>query len=88
MASKDFDYIWSQIRRHSGETFRQLRGKPFTYTFHDGYIELQTTNQNISKADFSEAFELMPLKNTIPVQHLRGPSCIYAILMDKRIWNV
>jgi hypothetical protein len=28
---------------------------------------------------------LVPLENTVPVQHLRGPSYIYAILMDPRI---
>jgi hypothetical protein len=27
----------------------------------------------------------VPLPNTVPVQHLRGPSYIYAILMDSRI---
>jgi hypothetical protein len=45
------------------------------------------TNQNISKSDFEKAIKFLPLANTTPVQHLRGPSYIYAILMDKRIRN-
>ena len=32
-----------------------------------------------------EAAALVPLANTVPVQHLRAPSYIYAILMDPRI---
>jgi len=32
-----------------------------------------------------EAFRLAPLKNTVIVQRLQGPSYIYAVLMDKRI---
>ena len=27
----------------------------------------------------------MPFKNTVPLQHLRAPSYLYAILTDKRI---
>jgi hypothetical protein len=43
------------------------------------------TKQNIAKAHFAEALAYVPLRNTVPVQHLRGPSYIYAILMDERI---
>jgi len=45
------------------------------------------TNVQISKAHFMEALEHYPLSNTVPLQKLRGPSYIYAILMDKRIYQ-
>jgi len=80
-----FEEIWGRIKEHSGETFKQIRGGEFTYDFMRGYIILSRTNHNISRSDFKEAYSLVPLKNTVPVQHLRGPSYIYAILMDKRI---
>ena len=80
-----FEEIWDRIREHSGETFKQIRGGEFTYEFRGGYIVLSRTNHNIAQSDFKEACDLVPLKNTVVVQHLRGPSYIYAILMDKRI---
>ena len=79
------DIVWGRIVAHEGETFHQIRGKAFEYEVHSGYLRPDTTNQNIPRAAFEEALELVPLKNTVPVQHLRGPSYIYAILMDKRI---
>lgn len=81
----DFEVIWKRIQAHSGETFTQIRGGEFTYKAGDGYIALDRTNQNIPRSHFEEAFQLVPLPDTISVQHLRGPSYIYAILMDSRI---
>lgn len=81
----DFEIIWKRIQAHSGETFTQIRGKEFTYQAEDGYIALDQTNQNISHSDFEKAFQLVPLPDTTPLQNLRGPSYIYAILMDSRI---
>lgn len=80
-----FEEIWGRIREHSGETFKQIRGGKFTYESKSGYIVLSRTKHNIAKSDFKEACNLVPLNNTVIVQHLRGPSYIYAILMDKRI---
>ena len=81
----DFDIVWKRIQAHSGENFTQIRGKEFTYHAENGYIALDQTNQNISQSDFEKAFQLVPLPGTTPVQNLRGPSYIYAILMDSRI---
>lgn len=77
--------LWKRINSQKGETFTQIRGGEFSYSVNGDYISLDRTNQNISKAHFAEALILVPLQNTVPVQHLRGPSYIYAILMDKRI---
>lgn len=86
-AKPTFEEIWGRIREHSGETFKQIRGGKFTYEFRGRYIVLSRTNHNISQSDFKEAYNLVPLMNTVPVQHLRGPSHLYVILMDKRIRN-
>jgi hypothetical protein len=85
MVEITFELVWKRIEAHSGEVFTQIRGGEFSYQTHHGYIELDRTNQNITKSDFEEAYHLLPLPNTVPVQHLRGPSYIYAILMDSRI---
>lgn len=77
--------IWARIKACEGETFRQIRGGEFTYTVAGSAVIPDRTNQNIPRAHFEEATTLLPLSNTVPVQHLRGPSYIYAILMDSRI---
>ena len=85
MVEITFNLVWKRIESHSGEVFTQIRGGEFSYQAHNGYIELDRTNQNIAQSAFEEAYHLLPLSNTVPVQHLRGLSYIYAILMDDRI---
>ena len=82
---RNIEIVWGRIRAHGGEVFHQIRGKAFYYQVMNGYLRLSTTNQNIPQSDFEKALAFVPLENTVPVQHLRGPSYIYAILMDKRI---
>ncbi len=79
------DEIWNRIKSHEGEIFCQIRGKKFIYSVIGSALIPEGINQNIPRAHFKKALVLLPLENTVPVQHLRGPSYIYAILMDKRI---
>ncbi len=81
----NIEAVWPRIQKHEGEEFHQIRGKAFHYGMFGGSIALSTTNQQIAKSDFEKALQRGPLRNTVPVQDLRGPSYIYAILMDKRI---
>jgi hypothetical protein len=81
----DFSEIWARIGDHAGEEFTQIRGQKFKYTFHYSHINPSTTNQNIPRVHFEQAYEQVPLKSTSQINHLRGPSYIFAILMDRRI---
>ena len=81
----EFEKAWTRIQSHAGEVFAQIRGGEFTYVAYDGYVVPNRTNQNLPRAHFKKAFELVPFKNTASIRHLRGPSYIYAILMDRRI---
>jgi len=85
MTIPSIDKVWGRIVAHEGETFAQIRGRRFEYQAHRGYLRPSTTNQNIPRSHFEKALALVPLANTVAVQDLRGPSYIYAILMDKRI---
>lgn len=80
-----FDTIWARIKAYEGSTFHQIRGKSFTYSLVGSAITPSTTDQNIPRAHFEETSRLLPIKNTVPVQHLRGPSYLFAVLMDSRI---
>lgn len=80
-----FDAIWQRIKEHEGKKFMQIRGGEFTYEVAASAVIPDRTNQNLPRSHFEEASRLLPLADTVPVQHLRGPSYIYAILMDPRI---
>ena len=80
-----FEEVWTRIQSHAGEVFVQIRGGEFTYFAHEGYIVPDRTNHNLPRAHFEAAFELVPLENSASIQNLRGPSYLYAILMDSRI---
>ena len=80
-----FATVWARIKAHEGETFRQIRGGEFTYIVSGSAVVPDRTNQNLPRSHFEEASRLLPLQSTIPVQHHRGPSYMYAILMDNRI---
>jgi len=85
VATPDESAVWGRILAHAGETFTQIRGGVFTYVVEGSYLHLDRTNQAIPRKHIDEALDLVPLANTVPVQHLRAPSYIYAILMDDRI---
>ena len=80
-----FDVVWERIAAHSGQEFTQIRGGKFSYQVKNWHVVSKRTNQQFARSSFEEAFQLVPLPNTVPIQHLRGPSYIYAILMDGRI---
>ena len=77
--------VWGRIVSHEGDVFRQIRGQEFTYEIAGGSARLSTTNQTLSKSVFAQALARVPLASTAEVQDLRGPSYVYAILMDTRI---
>lgn len=81
----NIEIVWSKIKEYEGETFSQIRGGVFTYKIHGNYILPDRTNVQISKKHIEKALVHYPLQNTVRIQNLRGPSYIYAIIMDERI---
>lgn len=80
------DEVWPRIEAHAGETFYQIMGGEFKYAVEGGHVYVSRTDQRIPKSHFEKALDHVPLMNTVPLQKkFRGPSFIYAILMDERI---
>jgi hypothetical protein len=77
--------VWKRIEDRAGAEFQMIRGGAFRYSIIAGHVIPNRTRQQIPKSHFKEALHLVPLANTVALQHLRGPSFIYAILMDSRI---
>ena len=55
------DLLWNRIIARSGEMFREQRGKPFTYSVDGDSIYLDTTNQDLSRRQITEAYNRVPL---------------------------
>ena len=83
----NFSEVWHRIERNAGQTFSQKRGGEFSYIIRGGCVVPDRTNQQLPKSEFEKAFELMPLDRVALLQSLRGPSYLFAILMDERIRN-
>jgi hypothetical protein len=77
--------VWERIETHAGQEFHLIRGATFQYAVVAGHVVPDRTPQQIPKSHFEKALDLVPLASTAVVQNLRGPSFIYAILMDDRI---
>jgi hypothetical protein len=81
----DADRVWRLIVSHSGETFYQVRGKPFTYEARGRTIYLHTTNRIISRSAVEKALQRAPLASVSVVADLSAPSYVFGILQDPRI---
>ena len=81
----DIEIIWTRIRQHEGDIFRQISGGEFMYAIIGNSIKPNRTNRTIPKSDFKKASKYLTLAGTTKIQDLQGPSYLYAILMDKRI---
>ena len=79
------DTLWTRLAAHQGETFTQIRGGEFTYSLTDTALVPDRTDWAIPRKHLAEALDVVPLANTVAVQHLYGPSYVYAVLMDSRI---
>jgi hypothetical protein len=81
----ELDTVWAGIESNTGERFVQILGGEFTYEVASGFIVPDRTNRRLPKPHFEKAFRRVPLDKPSSVQHLQGPSYLFAILMDERI---
>ncbi len=85
MTGVSFETVWGRIIACEGERFHQVRGGEFTFEVLGNLLRLDRTNQNLPKSVVETALRRVPLSGTSAVHDLRGPSYLYAILMDPRI---
>ena len=67
------------------EEFQQIRGARFTHDMIGSALVPSRTNRRLSRAQLDQARALMPVTARVPLQHLQGPSDLYAILMDQPV---
>lgn len=82
-----FAEIWRQIVALEGQPFRQKAGKPFSYRVRGNAIVPSTTTRLLSRSQFAQAYERLPVAGPGQLSDLQGPSYLYAILTDPRIFG-
>ena len=83
----DFERIWRKIKALEGEKFFTKTGLPFTYEIDGIALYPDRTKYRISKKDFEKAYSMVPLDGPGEIIHIvRGPSYVWGILHDKRIY--
>jgi hypothetical protein len=83
--SPTIEPVWQRIEKNAEKIFRQIKGGEFTYEVQHGHLIPDRTSRQIPRSNFEKALELVPLSTTKEIQHLQGPSYIFAVLMDPRI---
>ncbi len=88
LSFKNVDYIWENIKRHSGETFKTVTGIPYDFHVDGEYIRLHNTNWSIPKKDIENALLVKePTVSKFKKAGFQGPSYLYGIITDNRIKN-
>ena len=83
----DFEEIWNRIKAREGENFITKKGLKFSYKMSGNGFSPSRTKYRISKTDVHKAFSLLPLQGPGEINNIvRGPSYVWAILHDKRIY--
>ena len=86
LSFKNSDYIWENIKRHSGETFKTVKGIPYDFHVDGEYIRLHNTNRSIPKKDVENALLIKePTVSKLKKAGFQGPSYLYGIITDNRI---
>ena len=86
LSFKNVDYIWENIKRHSGETFKTVTGIPYDFHVDGEYIRLHNTNWSIPKKDVENALLVKePTVSKFKKAGFQGPSYLYGIITDNRI---
>ena len=87
-----FEEVWARIVSNAGANNQPIistKGLPATYEMNGPTtvcVIRNGTEWKIPKGHFLQAYNLgLPLENTVPLQHLMGPSWIWAIFNDDRI---
>ena len=88
LSFKNVDYMWENIKRHSGETFKTVTGIPYDFHVDGEYIRLHNTNWSIPKKDVENALLVKePTVSKFKKAGFQGPSYLYGIITDNRIKN-
>lgn len=86
MPKTSFDIVWDRITAYEGRVFFTITRKEFKYKIHGNGFYPSRTKYRLSKNNFREAYNKMPIKGPGAISKtVRGPSYVWAILNDPRI---
>jgi hypothetical protein len=79
--------VWSELKRHEGESFYTKKKFEFTYTINDKFLISSRTAYRLYKSNFEKAIEYFPdtSPSELNAENIRGHSYVYGLLSDRRI---
>ena len=84
----NIETIWNNIKLHKGETFKTVRGIEYTYVVVEDYILINDDKKRrITRDAIKTAITIKnPSPSKIQEEGIWGPSYVYGIITDKRIY--
>jgi hypothetical protein len=85
----NLEKIWQNILRYEGETFKTIRGIEYRYVVYNDYLLINDDKKRrITKDSFQSALLIEnPTPSKIQNEKIWGPSYVYGIITDKRIFG-
>lgn len=85
---KNINDVWENICNHEGESFYTIRKIDYTYKVKGNYILINNDpRRKITKEHINKALSIQsPTPSKIESENIWGPSYVYGIITDKRIF--
>ena len=85
----NFEAIWNNICKHEGAVFKTIRGIEYTYVMYGDFLLINDDKKRkISKESIKTSLMIeTPTPSKIESEGIWGPSYVYGIITDKRIWS-
>ncbi len=81
-----FENVWRNIQRHAGEMFHTVTGRAFTYVVTGNTVMTNRTNYQLARSNFETVWLMKSATGPGDISNdVRGPSYVWAILIDDRI---
>jgi len=82
----EFDIVWSRIESLVGQQFTTKTNLPFSFLIQGDILIPSRTEYKLSKKNFRNAYDIVPYDGPgVLNQQVRGPTYVWAILLDRRV---
>lgn len=85
--SENINAVWSNIVKNENQTFKTVRGIPYSYKVMDDFILINNDpKRRITKEHIARALLIEnPSPSKINLANIWGPSYVYGIITDVRV---
>ena len=87
--TNNIDRVWKNICKYEGETFHTIRNIEYKYVVKEDYILINNDpRRKIKKSAIEKAIRIEnPTPSKINKENIWGPSYVYGMITDRRIFS-